>query len=176
VQFIRDHGDGHLKADKIFRSFIEAAEELGQEATPPVTTLEDAYQVCLQGGEQKLARKMTNVKLYTRLVGPHPLFRLSSRNSVWRRFRYSTYGNQCVGFIPVVPNWRKSKPKTDPEVECYLYQLLLIFEALRKTKWISRELTSTTVSSTWSELADHLIDLILGSDHKLQWHTPSLEH
>jgi len=58
VQFIRDHGDGHLKADKIFRSFIEAAEELGQEATPPVTTLEDAYQVYLQGGEQKLARKI----------------------------------------------------------------------------------------------------------------------
>ena len=40
---------------------------------------------------------------------------------------------------------------TDREAERYLYQLLLIFEALKATKWLSSELIPATVAAAWSK-------------------------
>ena len=99
VQFIRDHGDGHLKAGKIIQKFHWSGKRIGAGGD----STSHYIRGCLPGLSPRWGTEVGKKnwqmyrKLYTRLVGPHPLFRLSSRNSVWRRFRYSTYGNQCVG-------------------------------------------------------------------------------
>jgi len=111
--------------------------------------LEEAEKTCAQGILPKVSAKSSgvhNVVQHTRQSRPSYA---------------ATLRNFCVKDIPVFHIFEATcwiytscidpeEIQTEREAEFYLYQLLLIFDALKETKWISGELIPSTIAAAGS--------------------------
>src|SRR5437762_9805338 len=82
----------------------------------------------------------------------HPLSQLLSKVSSCEKFLFSISWKRCAGFIPVV--FIPTKSSLIEKQSVYLYRLL-IFEALKATRWLPRDLIPSTVAAAWSRPSDH---------------------
>ena len=129
---------------------MDVGKEFGLSDTPCVKMLEEAIAVCNRGASQKVTAGLTGAdkicQRYTRNTAPS--FAATLQGFVLREIPiFNILEAICWIYTCCVPT---DEILTDREAECYLYQLLLIFQALKATKWISSALIPSTVAAAWS--------------------------
>ena len=117
--------------------------------------LEEAIAVCNRGASQKVAAGLTGAdkicQRYTRKISPP--FAVTLKGFVLQEIPiFNILEAMCWIYTCCV---HTDEILTDREAECYLYQLLLIFQALKATKSLSSELIPSTVAAAWSRPADN---------------------
>ena len=142
--------DGRIKACKTFQSFVDVGEEFGLSNTPCITMLEEAINICNKAASQSVAAGLDGAskvsQRYTRKNASS--FAATLQGFVLREIPiFNILEAMCWIYTCCV---HTDEILTDREAECYLYQLLLIFQALKATKWLPRDLIPSTVAAAWS--------------------------
>ena len=113
--------------------------------------LEEAINVCNKAAIPKFAAGFTGAdkisQRYTRKSAPS--FTATLQDYVLREIRlFNILEAMCWIYTCCIPS---EKILTDRDAELYLYQLLLIFKALKETKWLARELIPSTIAAAWNK-------------------------
>ena len=142
--------DGRTKARKIFQKFVEFAKEHGLEDTLCVEMLEDAIAVCDNGANPRVLSRLTGAdKVIQKTRSTAPSYAATLQNFVVREIPiFNILEAMCWIYSCCVDN---DNIIEDRDAEFYLYQLLLIFQALKATKWLSTEFIPSTVAAAWSK-------------------------
>jgi hypothetical protein len=143
--------DGRIKARKIFQKFVDVGKEFGLGDTQCVKMLEEAINVCNKATNPKFAANVTGAdkvsQRYTRKNAPS--FTVTLQGYILREIPiFNILEAMCWIYTCCIPN---DEILADRHAERYLYQLLLIFKALKETKWLARELLPSTVAAAWNK-------------------------
>jgi hypothetical protein len=152
VDTVQSQDDGRLRVYKVFEYFVEAAKEFGLGQSPSVSILMEAMRVCSQAGpdvsqipgSQRIAQK-------TRSTAPSHAANL--RGFVSNEIPlFNVHEAICWIYTCCVES---DQILTDREAELYLYQLHLIFFALKQTGWFGTKFFPTTIAAAWNEPSEN---------------------
>ena len=135
--------DGRMRAIKIFQLFIEIGTVFGLKETPCIKILENAVDIC---NNQVTSKSLKVDKIADQTRSKTPSLTMTLKNFVLERIPvYNIFEAMCWVYTCCVAT---DKIRKDCDAERYLYQLRLIFKALKATKWVQQ--TPTTVAATWN--------------------------
>jgi hypothetical protein len=129
--------------------------EFGLSETPCVKMLEEAITVCKKASSPKFAARLSGAdKVIQKYPKKNPpTFATTFQGFVLREIPiFNILEAMCWIYTCCV---HTDEIITDREAECHLYQLLLIFEALKATRWLGSEFIPPTVASAWSRPSDN---------------------
>ena len=146
--------DGRKKACKIFELFVEAGTGFGLQDTPCIKKLQKAIDVCNNHVSKKdisMLPRAERIVQHTRAKAP--TFTANLRNFVVEEIPiFNVLEAMCWVYTCCIA---ADEIRTDRDAECYLYQLMLIFEALKASKWLGADIP-TTVAAAWNKPSDNV--------------------
>jgi len=142
--------DGREKARSIFEFFVEAAKVSGLENTPCVTVLQEAIAACDEAPATSSGDQLSGAKKVAQKTR-------SSAPSYVCQLRGFTVEQIPIFNVMEAICWiytcsvQRDEIITDRDAEYHLYQLRLIFKALKATGWFPTKVIPSTVAATWSK-------------------------
>jgi hypothetical protein len=142
--------EARSRARSIFMYFVNAGKEFGLEGTPCVKMLEEAISICDKASDPKYAASLTGAKKVVQQTSKTaPMYAATLGSFVLERIPvFNIFEAMCWIYTCCV---MADDVLTDRDAELYLYQLLLIFDTLKETKWIPTTLVPSTIAAAWSE-------------------------
>ena len=146
---VQSEEEGRLRAASIFQYFVDSGKNFGMEDTPCIKMLEKAVETCMKASEPEFISSLTGAEK----VVQRTRATASSYVAILRAYVldeipiFNIMEAICWVYSCCVEG---DEIRTDKEAECYLYQLLLIFSALRATRWVPTDLIPSTVAAAWS--------------------------
>ena len=150
---------GRERARDILQYFADVGKGFGLGETPCVGIIEEAIEICKKGSDPKLASKLSGAdRMVQKTPENAPSYSIDLQDFVLSVPLFHIFEAMCWIYTCCVES---DQILTDREVELYLYQLQVIFQAFKNSGWIGNKSFPSTIAAAWNKPVDKKTPLLV---------------